>query len=113
CRINRLSWNSRQLPFLWIKGFAKYLTGGFNPWLTWSVPKPQKPDDVFRILRRHDPRFEIFKNRGKGSHRLIYHPDINGRACSTPMTYHKGKDVQKGLLKAIIRRFNLPSDIFG
>ena len=77
------------------------------------MPKPRKPDDVLRILTKHDRRFEIFSNRGKGSHRMIYHPDINGGACSIPLTYHKGRDVGKGLLKAIIRRFNLPSDIFG
>jgi predicted RNA binding protein YcfA (HicA-like mRNA interferase family) len=77
------------------------------------VPKPQKPDDVLRILKNHDPRFVIFKHRGKGPHRMIYHPDVNGKPASTPITYHKGKDVGKGLLKAIIRRFNLPPDIFG
>jgi hypothetical protein len=44
---------------------------------------------------------------------MIYHPDVGGRAVSMPLTYHKGHDVQKGLLKAIIRRFDLPHDIFG
>ena len=44
---------------------------------------------------------------------MIYHPDIDGHPRSCPVTYHKGKDVGKGLLKAIIRRFNLPPDIFG
>jgi len=28
------------------------------------------------------------------------------------MTYHKGRDIGKGMLKAIIRRFELPADIF-
>ena len=77
------------------------------------MPKPQKADDVFHILRRHDRRFEILSNRGKGSHRMIYHPDVNGQARSMPITYHKERDVGKGLLKAIIRRFELPADIFG
>jgi hypothetical protein len=44
---------------------------------------------------------------------MIYHPDINGSPASMPLTYHKGRDVRKGLLKAVIRRFNLPNDIFG
>ncbi len=77
------------------------------------MPKPQKAEDVFRILRDHDSRLQIYVNCGKGSHRMIYHPDIAGRAVSMPLTYHKGRDVQKGLLKAVIRRFNLPDKIFG
>jgi predicted RNA binding protein YcfA (HicA-like mRNA interferase family) len=77
------------------------------------VPRPQRADDVFRILREHDPRFEIYSNRGKGSHRMIRHPDVNGQSASFPVPYHKGKDLQKGLLRALIRRFNLPNDIFG
>jgi predicted RNA binding protein YcfA (HicA-like mRNA interferase family) len=76
------------------------------------VPKPKKADEVFRLLRNHDSRFQIFANRGKGSHRMLFHPDINGKSASIPLTYHKGRDVQKGLLKAVIRRFNLPNDIF-
>jgi len=43
---------------------------------------------------------------------MLFHPDINGKSASIPLTYHKGRDVQKGLLKAVIRRFNLPNDIF-
>lgn len=44
---------------------------------------------------------------------MIYHPDIGGQKRSIPITYHKGKDVGKGLLHAIIRRFDLPNNIFG
>jgi predicted RNA binding protein YcfA (HicA-like mRNA interferase family) len=77
------------------------------------VPKPQKPDEVFRLLGEHDSRFVFFKNKGKGSHRMIYHPNIDGQKRSFPIPYHKGRDIQKGLLKSLIRRFNLPNDIFG
>jgi len=76
------------------------------------VPKPQKPDEVFRILHAHDSQFGFFSNRGKGSHRMIYHPNINGQKRSFPMTYHKRSDIGKGMLRAIIRRFELPNDIF-
>jgi predicted RNA binding protein YcfA (HicA-like mRNA interferase family) len=76
------------------------------------VPRPKKPDDVVRILRAHDNRFVCYSNRGKGSERMIYHPDIGGRSQCYPMTYHKGRDVGKGMLKAIIRRFGLPANIF-
>ncbi len=77
------------------------------------MPNPQRADKVFRILRDHDRAFEVYGNRGKGSHRMIYHPNVAGKSVSMPVTYHKGKDVKKGLLRAIIRRFNLPKDIFG
>ena len=77
------------------------------------MPKPHKADDVIRILREHDPRFQCFEKRGKGSHRMIFHPDIGGQKRSFPIPYHKGRDLQKGILKALIRRFNLPADLLG
>jgi predicted RNA binding protein YcfA (HicA-like mRNA interferase family) len=55
----------------------------------------------------------FYSNRGKGSHRMIYHPNINGQPRSFPIPFHRGRDIQKGLLKALINRFNLPNDIFG
>ena len=81
--------------------------------MVWFVPRPQKADDVFRILREHDSRFDFYSNRGKGSHRMIYHPNIDGKPRSFPIPYHKGRDIQKGLLRSLIRRFNLPTNIFG
>lgn len=77
------------------------------------MPRPHKPDDVIRILREHDSRFVILVNRGKGSHRMIFHPNIEGQKRSFPIPYHRGKELQRGLLKALIRRFNLPNDLFG
>jgi hypothetical protein len=44
---------------------------------------------------------------------MVEHPDINGRRASLPVPYHKGRDLQKGILRALIRRFDLPDDIFG
>ena len=76
------------------------------------MPKPQKADDVFRILREHDSRFKFYINRGKGFRRMIGNIDSNGRRLAFTIPYHKHRDLQKGLL-ALIRRFNLPSDIFG
>ena len=76
------------------------------------MPRPKKPQDVIRILRDHDSRFELWSKRGKGSERIIHHPNVGGRPAIYPMTFHKGQDVGKGMLKAIIRRFNLPNDLF-
>lgn len=59
-------------------------------------------------LRKHDSRFQVFKNRGKGSERMLYHPDINGRPQSYPLKCHReSDDVRRGHLSAIERRFNL------
>ena len=73
------------------------------------MPKPKRADDVFKILRKFDPKFEIWI-KGKGSHRSIYHPE---KGAAFPVPYHKGEDLRQGMLKAIIRRFNLPKNIFG
>jgi hypothetical protein len=43
---------------------------------------------------------------------MIGNIDSNGRRLAFTIPYHKHRDLQKGLL-ALIRRFNLPSDIFG
>ena len=77
------------------------------------MPRPKKPEEVVRLLRTHDARFQILERRGKGSHRMIFHPDVNGRPASMPLTWHKGRDIGKGLLQAVIRRFGLPRDFFG
>ena len=59
-------------------------------------------------LRKIDPRFQIFKKRGKGSERMIYHPDINGRPESYPVKCHgENTEIRKGALADIKRRFNL------
>jgi hypothetical protein len=44
---------------------------------------------------------------------MIYHPDVNGCPRSFPLPYHRGRDIGPGLLKGLIRRFELPLDIFG
>ena len=39
-------------------------------------------------LRKHDSRFEIHIQRGKGSHRMIYHPDVEGNKRHYPLPHH-------------------------
>lgn len=77
------------------------------------MPKPKKHHEFQRILRKHDPRFEFYVSRGKGSHYIVYHPDIAGRAQSLPIPCHKGRDVLPCYLRQVIRRFDLPVNIFG
>ena len=69
--------------------------------------------ELIRKLRKHDSRFEEYVNRGNGSERILYHPDIDGRSESYPLKCHgEGDDVRKGHLAAIRRRFRLPLDFF-
>jgi hypothetical protein len=70
---------------------------------------------VLKILKKHDSRFEEWTNSAKGSERMIYHPDADGHghSASYPLKCHGGNtEIRKGHLSAIIRRFNLPRDIF-
>ena len=44
---------------------------------------------------------------------MLFHPDVNGRSESYPVKCHgEGTELGKGTLKAIIRRFDLPANIF-
>ncbi|VAW63647.1 hypothetical protein MNBD_GAMMA10-2972 [hydrothermal vent metagenome] len=77
------------------------------------MPKTFSFDELVKLLKKHDSRFEIYTDKGKGSHRVLSHSDVNGRAESYPLKYHGGKtQVRVGHLNAIIRRFDLPNNIF-
>jgi len=77
------------------------------------MPAPKTYRDMRKALRKHDKRFEFMANRAKGSERMIYHPDIDGRPESFPVKCHgEGTELRKGVLAGIIRRFRLPKDIF-
>ena len=68
--------------------------------------------ELCRILKKYDDRFEIVTNRGKGSERMIYHPDIDGRPEQYPLKCHGGgTEIRAGTISAIRRRFALPSDV--
>jgi len=77
------------------------------------VPKTFSFNELIKLLQKHDNRFEIYLDKGKGSHRMLFHPDINGRSESYPLKFHgKKTEVRIGHLTAIIRRFDLPKKIF-
>ena len=74
--------------------------------------KPRKYREVVKTLRKHEPRFEFWEDRGKGSKRIIYPPDLNGRPASIPVKCHgEGTELRKGIISASIRRFNLPDGL--
>lgn len=76
------------------------------------MPRPLRTREVLERLRKHDKRFEFFSDQGKGSHLMIRHPDIDGKAAAAPCPNHKGEDVSIGVLSSLIRRFRLPKRIF-
>ncbi|MCL4236526.1 MAG: hypothetical protein KJ042_18640 [Deltaproteobacteria bacterium] len=77
------------------------------------MPRVLKFRDLIRILKKHDPRFEVWSGRGKGSHRMLYHPDIGGRPESFPVVIHGANNDQKpNFVKDVIERFRLPKDLF-
>ena len=49
------------------------------------MPKTYTFRTLEKSLRKHDKRFEFYKKRGRGSERIIYHPDINGRPEAYPV----------------------------
>ena len=75
------------------------------PTLTWRK--------LTKRLRRHDSRFEFDSVRGKGGHRMIIHPDINGRRVQFPVPVHgEGVDISPYYVDEIIAQFNLDRSIF-
>ena len=76
------------------------------------MPRTLKYRELVSRLRDHDSRFEFFERRGKGSERMIYHPDVDGRSESFPVKCHgEGTELRKGVLSAIRRRFKLPRGV--
>jgi predicted RNA binding protein YcfA (HicA-like mRNA interferase family) len=77
-----------------------------------SPRKPYKFKELIKALRDYDKRFEVYEERGKGSHRMIYHPDILGRPVSFPIVCHgEGDEIDKKKIQGIVRAFNLPSKL--
>jgi hypothetical protein len=76
------------------------------------MPKPYTYRDLVKALRAHDRRFEVFEGRGKGSERIIYHPDVDGSPRSHPVKHHgAGTELRKSVISSIIRRFKLPKGV--
>lgn len=68
--------------------------------------------DLIKILQEYDPRFEVSNSRGKGSDRMIFHPDVGGQKRSYPIKCHgEGCELGKGAISALVRRFELPKDL--
>ena len=76
------------------------------------MPKPYKFRELVKLLKKHDKRFEFWAQRGKGSERIIYHPDVEGSPESHPVKCHgRNQDISKGAISSIVGRFKLPKDL--
>lgn len=67
---------------------------------------------LIKKLKKYDSRFLVWENRGKGSERMISHPDINGEKQSIPVKCHgEGTELRRGVISDIIKRFDLPKGV--
>ena len=74
------------------------------------MKKTYRLSELLKILRKHDRRFELDKGRGKGSHALIRHPDIE-KPYAIPCPRGEKTVISKEYLGDIKKRFNLPRDL--
>ena len=75
--------------------------------------KWQAYSSIVSWLRDHDRRFEIHVRGGKGSHRMVFHPDVDGHKRHYPLPYHGAKTkIAPGMQKDLIRIFRLPPNLF-
>ena len=64
-------------------------------------------------LRRRDKSFIFDAHRGKGSHRMIEHPNIGGQRKRYVFPVHgEGGDIDPRHLREFAKRFGLPKDFF-
>ncbi len=63
-------------------------------------------------MREFDPLFEVWDKKGKGSHRMLRHPNVGGRVESFPLKCHgENTEIAVCYIKDIIRRFKLPDGV--
>ena len=68
---------------------------------------------LLKRLREFDSRFRVYARRGKGSHRMLHHPDVAGEARHYPLPRHGEKTpIFPGYQKDIIRISGLPEGFF-
>lgn len=74
--------------------------------------KPLKYRELRKKLR--DFRGVVEKRkRGKGSERMFYHPNINGRPAFYPVKCHgEGDELSKEVVRAARQRFNISIEEF-
>ena len=79
-----------------------------------SNPSQDKPLR-YRELRRKLGNFGVteHRDRGKGSNRGLYHPNINGKPVWYYIKCHgEGDELSKAVVRAARERFNIPIEEF-
>ncbi len=74
------------------------------------MAKPIKLRDFLRRLAEADPSIQVNKDRGKGSHLMLFKETTAGKA-SYPIPTSSG-EVSGPYQKAVIHLFELPGDTF-
>ncbi|GAI08981.1 unnamed protein product [marine sediment metagenome] len=55
----------------------------------------------------------VQEKKGKGSERILYHPNINGKPAFYPVKCHgEGDELSKPVVRAARQRFNIPIEEF-
>lgn len=67
---------------------------------------------MLKRLRKVDKRFEVWEDRGKGSHRMVVLTTENGVRHYPFLCHDDGTEIGPHYLRDIIRYFGLPSDLF-
>jgi predicted RNA binding protein YcfA (HicA-like mRNA interferase family) len=76
-----------------------------------SGDKPLKCRELCKKLRKFG--VQEFRKRGKGSERMLHHPNINGRPVWYPIKCHgEGDELSKHIVRAARERFNIKLEEF-
>lgn len=67
---------------------------------------------MLKRLRGFDKRFEVWEDRGKGSHRMVVLRTEFGERHYPFPCHDDGAEIGRHYLRDIIRYFDLPPDIF-
>jgi len=80
------------------------------------MPKPSGDKPLkYRELRKKLRKFGVqeFRKRGKGSERMLHHPNINGRPVWYPIKCHgEGDELSRHIVRAARERFNIKLEEF-
>lgn len=75
------------------------------------MPRALEYRDVVKHVKNERGNVEVHAKKGKGSHRVLFDPDM---PAHFPLPHHgdNKRRIPPGMLKDLIRIFDLPADIF-
>lgn len=76
-----------------------------------SRDKPLTYRELWKKLNKFG--VQQFRKKGKGSHRGLYHPNINGRPVWYIVKCHgEGDELSRSVVRAVRQRFNIKIEDF-